>query len=225
MLPSDVVAYGASLFGYTVEDVHADRRPPRLCRARFAIYMGLALRTELAGGVRSTVRIGRIMRRDHATIHYGLRRASEYMETDAKFAAAVHKIATVTLAQFEKETCKAPLHPVPQANQQRRSKKMDHPEYVEDRINDILKARKQRELSVYWTGAVIERGTPNCFDVYYDDDPTGFCVFDDGRRLTLERVKGRQYTEFAEVRTYEDIARELIDIVPATIKDEEREEA
>ena len=225
MLPSDVVAYGASLFGYTVEDVHADRRPPRLCRARFAIYMGLALRTELAGGVRSTVRIGRIMHRDHATIHYGLRRAAEYMETDVKFVEAVCKIATVTLAQFEKETCKAPLHPVPQANQQRRSKKMDHPEYVEDQINAILLHLKQRDLRVYWNGAVIERGTPNCFDVYYDDDDTGFCVFDDGRRLTLERVKGRQYTEFAEVRTYEDIARELIDIVPATIKDEEREEA
>lgn len=221
MLPADIVTYGANLFGYTAEDLRADRRPPHLCRARFALYAGLALRTELAGGTPSTVRIGRIMNRDHATIHYGLRRAADYMTTDSKFIEAVCKIATVTVAQFEKDTCKAVLHPVLKANQQRRSKKMEHPETVEDRINAALKALKQRELSVFWNGAVIERGTPNCFNVYYDDDDTAFCVFDDGRRLVLERVKGLQYTEFAEARTYDDIAKHLADIVPATVKEEE----
>lgn len=224
MLPADLVAYGGYLFGYTADDLLADRRPPRLCRARFALYAGLALRTELAGGIPSTIRIGRIMQRDHATIHYGLRRAAEYMTTDAKFTEAVCKIATVTVAQFEKVACKPVLQKVLLADQQRRSKKVDHPETVEDRINAALKALKQRELSVFWNGAVIERGTPNCFNVYYDDDDTRFCVFDDGRRLVLERVKGLQYTEFAEARTYDDIAKHLAEIVPATIKEEERED-
>lgn len=220
MLPADVVAYGASLFGLTADQLMPDTRYKALVRARFAIYAGLALRAELSGRAPSTVKIGRIMNRDHATIHYGLQRAQYTMERDAEFLEAVCAIATVDLLTFEKSICKPSLQTV-EVKHQQRSKTMEHPEYVEQVINAALQKLGQRKLSVYWDGAVIERGEPNSFDVLFDDDDTPFFVEDAGARLFLyRRGANLQVTEYAEVRTYQDMAKVLADIVPATMQEE-----
>lgn len=86
MIISELIAYGAKLFGVTYADVISDKRNTRYTRPRFAIYKALSNRGHSAG------RISEWLTHDKAGVLTGLRRADEILKEDPQFAFRVDAI-------------------------------------------------------------------------------------------------------------------------------------
>ena len=97
---------------------------------------------------------------------------------------------------------------------------MTDPEYVEARINELLAKLGEKRITVYWDGAVIERDTPRCFDVYWNGEETAYWLGDYPSHINIYTEENRCRYTVDSARYYEDIAAKLADFLPTAIIEE-----
>ena len=75
------------MFRISPEDIMSRRRAKPILMARYAMYAGLRRRGW------SFPAIGRFMQRDHSSVQVGTRKAQQYIEQHAEYAAKVSALA------------------------------------------------------------------------------------------------------------------------------------
>lgn len=83
MLKEDLVSACAELFDVHPRDLTGNYRYAFITRARYALFLALRQRGW------SYPRIGRLFKRDHSTVIYGISRALYYCERDPDYADKV----------------------------------------------------------------------------------------------------------------------------------------
>lgn len=84
---SELIRTCATMFNVPPRDLISDSRLAVFIPARFALYKALRLR-----GM-SFAQIGRMLKRDHKTVRYGIDRATYMMQRDSDYAAKVIRLS------------------------------------------------------------------------------------------------------------------------------------
>lgn len=86
-LTCDILRYAARRTGVHERDILGNARFKFVVHARWAVMAGLHRRGW------SYARIGKLMKKDHTTIMYGVHKVNELVQHDSKFASIVDDIA------------------------------------------------------------------------------------------------------------------------------------
>lgn len=87
---------------------------------------------------------------------------------------------------------------------------MINPENTVRQINDALKVKTDRDISIVWDG---DLGESISYYVCADGDDTNFYVWEDASGFQIAEDTGRSYVYSDAARSYDGVAAKLIEAV------------